>query len=299
MVRVGIDIGGTSAKLGLVSPAGAVLRRLQVPTGRDLEAPSLVESLSRAARELAGGAPLEAVGVAAPGCRRADGEGVINVTNLPYLDSFPLRAALAAALGAPTAVDNDANAAALGEARYGAGVGAVRVLTVTVGTGIGAGMVVEGRIHRVAWEGLGDAGHVIVQPGGVRCLCGGTGCVEALASVPAMLRRAAAAGSTAATFAELVAAAAAGEPAGLETIRGAGFYLGVALATLAHVLAPTLILVGGGGADAAEDFLMAPLRAAFAGHVQPFFGQQLSIRRAALGNDAGLVGAAALAAEAA
>jgi glucokinase len=293
-MRVGIDIGGTSAKLGLVDDAGAVVARGQVPTGRDLEADALVERLARAVTELREGREALGLGVAAPGMRRADGEGVVNVTNLPHIDGYPLRDRLEAATGLRTTLDNDANAAALGEYRFGAGKGVPRLLVMTVGTGIGAGMVVDGEVHRVAWQGLGDPGHVIVQAGGPECGCGGHGCVEGLASVPAILRRASVGGVEPATLAGVTEAARLGEPAATEALAEAGHWLGVALATLTHVLAPERILLGGGGLDATEELLLAPIREALFAHVQPFLGARLTLGRAALGNDAGLIGAAAL-----
>jgi glucokinase len=297
MLRIGIDIGGTSAKLGLVDESGAILRREQTPTGREMEAVVLVEQLAAAAARLLAGEQAEGMGVAAPGFRRPDGEGVVNVSNLPRLDGFPLREQLERAAGLPAVLDNDANAAAMGEYRFGAGGGTSRLLVVTIGTGIGAGMVVDGAVHRVCWEGLGDPGHVIVQAGGPACACGGHGCMEALAAVPAMVRRAdelLGPGPLYGTLGMVVQAAGAGERAAAQAIREAGRWLGMGLATLTHVLGPERILLGGGGVDAAGDLLMEPVREALFAHVQPFFGGNLSLDRAGLRNDAGLIGAAAL-----
>lgn len=294
-MRVGIDIGGTGAKLGLVDGSGRILRADRMATGAELSADELVSRLAERVAALREGAEVEGMGVAAPGCRRADGEGVVNVTNLPHIDGYPLRARLEEATGLRTVLDNDANAAAMGEARYGAGRDARRLLVITVGTGIGGGMVVEGAVHRVAWQGLGDPGHVIVLPRGPRCGCGGHGCVEALASVPAILRRASELGSgSAAGIQGLAMAAEAGESAARQAFREAGEHLGIALATLTHLLAPDRILLGGGGIDVAGGLLLEPARAAFQAHGQPFFLKALTLGRAALGNDAGVVGAAAL-----
>jgi glucokinase len=301
MRQVGIDIGGTSAKLGLVDEAGRVVRRLQVPTGRDAAPGPLVERLAAAAAELIAGEGASGLGIAAPGFRRPDGEGVVNVSNIPAIDGYPLRTRLEEATGLPAVLDNDANAAALGEYRYGGGRGVSRLLVVTVGTGIGAGMVAEGAVHRICWEGLGDPGHVIVAPDGPPCACGGRGCAEAVAAVPATVRRASEARARAGRagfddFGEVAEAARGGDEAARAALRESGRYLGVALTTLTHVLAPERILLGGGGLDAAEELLMEPVRAALFGHVQPFLGERLVLGRAALGNDAGVIGAAALAA---
>lgn len=296
-LRIGIDIGGTSAKLGLVDQGGHILRRGQVPTGPDLPADDLVGQLAEAVAGLRSGQPALGLGVAAPGMRRADGEGVINVTNLPHIDGYPLRQRLEAATGLPTVLDNDANAAAMGEHRFGGGQGVSRLMVLTVGTGIGAGMVVDGRVHRVAYEGLGDPGHVIVRQNGPRCGCGGHGCVEVLAAVPAIIRRAdelLGPGPVYGTLGIVVEAARKGEPAASRALQECGELIGMALATHLHLLGPERILLGGGGVDAAEDLLFEPIRRSLWGHGQPFLLERLALGRARLGNDAGVAGAAAL-----
>lgn len=295
--RVGIDIGGTSAKLALVGEDGRILARAQVLTGADLSAEELVRLLAEAVRSLAAEGAL-GLGVAAPGMRRADGEGVINVTNLPHIDGFPLRAELESATGLHTVLDNDANAAAMGEYRFGAGRGVGRLMVLTVGTGIGAGMVVDGQVHRVAYEGLGDPGHVIVRQNGPRCGCGGHGCVETLAAVPAIIRRAEELqGSAYVTLGAVVQAARQGESAAAKALRECGELIGIALTTHLHLLGPERILLGGGGLDAAEELLMEPIEHSLRAHGQPFLLERLTLGRAQLGNDAGVVGAAALISE--
>ncbi len=293
MLTLGIDIGGTSAKLGLVDSSGDIVARSRVPTGRDLSGDELVAGIARAAGAMAGRAA--AVGIAAPGMRRDDGEGVVNVTNLPHIDGYPLRSALAAALGVPASLDNDANAAALGEARHGAGHGGARVLCVTLGTGIGAGMVVDGRVHRIACGGLGDPGHILVVPHGQRCGCGARGCVEAQAALPAIVRAAEnLAGRRFTGIADVVTAANQGCAAAGMALEEAAKLIAVALVTLTHLLAPDRLLLGGGGFDAAGDLLMPPLERSFATHVQPWLAERMTLGRAALGNDAGIIGAACL-----
>jgi glucokinase len=298
-VRIGIDIGGTSAKLGLVDDGGGIARRGQVPTGPDLAPDALVALLAEQVAELTAGGGARSLGIAAPGMRRPDGEGVVNVTNLPLIHGYPLRARLEAATGLPAFLDNDANAAAVGEYRYGAGRGSARLLVVTVGTGIGAGMVVDGAVHRIACEGLGDPGHVLVQRHGPQCGCGARGCVEAIASVPAILRRAAELRAPEPPFPDyraLVTAIRAGEPAAVAAFSEAADYLGMALATHLHLLAPDRLLLGGGGVDGAGDLLLEPVRRSLFAQAQPYLAERLTFGRAKLGNDAGVIGAAALAA---
>lgn len=295
MNRIGIDIGGSSAKVGVVAPDGQVLRREQVPTHRELSGDALADLLSAAISRLRDGGTT-ALGVAAPGFRRADGGGVVNVGNLPHLDGYPLRSRLETATDLPTLLDNDANAAALGEFRYGSGQGVDRLLVMTIGTGIGAGMVVGGAVHRVCAEGLGDPGHIVLRIDGPKCTCGGRGCAEALAAVPAIRKRTAELRGepTLPEYADMVAAARGGDPAAGQALAEAGQLIGLALTSLVHVLGPEVILLGGGGLDVAEGLLFSPIRKALFAHVQPYFGRHLQLGRAALGNDAGLVGAAAL-----
>ena len=290
----GIDIGGTNAKVGLVDGRGQVVRRATVPTGRQLAAPDLVSRLAAAVGALIRHEKVVGLGAAAPGFVMPDGEAMVNFTNLPQLHHYPLRARLEQATGLPTRLENDANAAAIGEYRFGAGQGAERLLVVTVGTGIGVGMVAAGEVVRASWQGLGLPGHVLVARDGPACVCGGRGCVQALASVPAILAAANREGCAYADLAAVTAHARRGEPGADGALRGAGAWLGTALATLTHVLRPNRVLVGGGGVDAAEELLLEPVRAALFAHCMPFFAHGLTFARAGLGNDAGLVGAAAL-----
>jgi glucokinase len=193
---LGIDVGGMTAKLGVVSSGGQIHGRTSVPTGFELTADALIERLATAARPLleqshASDIDVRTAGLALPGMLSPDRSAVRNVTNLPGLNHVPLRDRLAERLGLAVALDNDACAAALGEYRYGAGRGAERLLVVTVGTGIGAGMVVDGAVFRTSQGCLGDPGHVIVAPDGPRCGCGGRGCMEVMAAAPAIARAAA------------------------------------------------------------------------------------------------------------
>jgi glucokinase len=296
LARIGIDIGGTSAKLALVIE-GSIQARGQVATGRQTRFEGLLDSLAATVASLRREAPVPvtALGVAAPGYRALDGSGVVNVTNLPGIDGQPLRDCLAERTGLPTAVDNDANAAALGEFRYGAGRGVGRLLVVTVGTGIGAGMVVDGALLRPSWQGLGDPGHLIIQRDGPRCACGGRGCLEAIAATPATVRRAAELGELHADFPLLAARALAADGPARSALFDSARWLGAGLATLSHLLGPEQILLGGGAMDAASRLILPAAAAAYAEHAMPFLRARLAV--ATLGNDAGLLGAAAIAGE--
>ena len=295
-MRIGIDIGGTAAKLALIDGQGVIIARESLPTGREISGEALVAQLAAAATGLIGERKITSAGVASPGYRREDGQAMVNVVNLPGLDGFPLRARLQDALQVPVALDNDANAAALGEHRFGGGRESTRLLVVTVGTGVGAGMVVNGEVLRVTHGGLGDAGHVLVSPEGPRCACGAWGCMEAVAAAPAILRvaRELAGDVVLADFGAVVAAAQAGEASCQEALTRAAGWLAQGLASLAHVLGPDRILLGGGAVDAAGDLLTGPFERRFREGVMPFFGERIALGRAELGNDAGLLGAVAL-----
>jgi glucokinase len=306
---LGIDVGGTTAKLGVVDGARRVRARATVPTGYELTAAGLVARLAETARSLLQqvapeGLAIRTAGLALPGMLLPDRSGVRNVTNLPGLNDAPLRDWLAERLGLAVGLDNDACAAALGEYRYGAGEGAARLLVVTVGTGIGAGMVVDGTVFRTSQGCLGDPGHVIVAPEGPRCGCGGRGCLEVMAAAPAIARHAARLaterpGSALARLpvpihaADVARAAAAGDDAAREALATAGRWLGMGLASLLHVLSPERILIGGGVAEAG-DLLLDPLRASIHDYGMPFLTRPLTVARAALTTDAGILGAAAV-----
>jgi glucokinase len=306
---LGIDVGGTTAKLGMVDDAGRVRWRAAVPTGHALTADELISRLVEAAGPLleqarAAGLEMVAAGLALPGMLCPDRSGVRNVTNLPGLNDAPLRDRLAERLGVPVALDNDACAAALGEYRYGAGQGAERLLVVTVGTGVGAGMVVDGSVFRTSQGCLGDPGHVIVAPDGPRCGCGGRGCLEVMAAAPAIERRAAAvaAAEPASALArltpplavpEVARLAESGDSAARRVLEETGRWLGMGLVSLLHILSPQRIVIGGGVAESGE-LLLNPLRTAMMDYGMPFLTRHLEVQRAALTADAGILGAAAV-----
>jgi glucokinase len=250
------------------------------------------------------GVEVATAGLALPGMLLPDHGGVRNVTNLPGLNDVPLRDMMTESLGLDVALDNDACAAAQGEYRYGSGQGVSRLLVMTVGTGVGAGMVVDGTVFRTSQGCLGDPGHVIVAPDGPRCGCGGRGCMEVMAAGPAIARRAVqlAAERPDSALARLTPPidvrdvarlAEAGDGAAAAVLAEAGRWLGVGLVSLLHVLSPERILIGGGVADARE-LLLGPLRETVRDYGMPFLTRSLTIAPAALTTDAGLLGAAAV-----
>ena len=309
-MAVGVDIGGTKVLAGLVDADGGILARARRPTpGRD---PAAVRrTIVEVVREASAGREIAAVGIGAAGFVDADRSRVMFAPHLAWRDE-PLRDGLAADLGLPVIVENDANAAAWAEWRFGAGRGESRLVCVTLGTGIGGGIVTDGVVQRGRWGMAGEFGHMVVVPDGRRCECGNRGCLEQYASGNVLGREArelAHAGSPVtvplvqrvggdidALVGPLITEAARdGDPVAVELFGDVGRWLGIGLANLAAALDPGLFVIGGGVSDAGE-LLLGPARASFRRTLTGRgFRPEPRIVPAALGPEAGLVGAADLA----
>ena len=305
-----IDIGGTKIAVGLADAAGRLLahdRFLTLPErGPEVVLAETAERLRGLAR--AHGATLAAVGVGCVGPLDPIAGVLLSPPNFPGWSHVPVKAALARALGTPVAIDNDANVAALAEFRRGAGQGARLLVYATISTGIGGGIVVEGRLLHGLGGAAGEFGHQTVRPDGPLCGCGNRGCLEALASGTAIARRAreavaagggramlaAAGGTPAALHAGHVAdAARAGDAEAAAIWDAAMADLAIGLGNVVTTLAPDRLVLGG-GVTRAGDQLLGPLRAGLARRVRMVPVAALDLRLAALGDEAGLVGAAAL-----
>ncbi len=313
---VGVDIGGTKVAAGLVDPSGRVVRRSRRDTPHRSRSPRVVEdTIISAVDELLGaltpGEEVVAVGVGAAGFVSADRATVVFAPHLSWRGE-PLRQTLSDRLPVPVFVDNDANAAAWAEYRYGAGHGETHLVLVNLGTGIGGGIVIDGRVVRGRFGIAGEFGHMQVVPDGIRCECGNRGCWEQYASGNALVREARTlitAGSPVATDlldrvhgrAEdltgpvVTEAAREGDALARELLGEVGRWLGVGIANLAAALDPGTFVVGG-GVSAAGDLLLEPARAAFRGQLTGRgYRPEATIVAAELGNEAGLVGAGDLA----
>jgi glucokinase len=310
-LTIGIDVGGTKIAGGVVDEAGHVLQQLRVESpAQDAEA--IEDAIAGLVARLQARHRVEAVGVGAAGYIDRSRARVLFAPNLAWRD-LDLKAELEERIDVPVVVENDANSAAWGEFRFGAGEDVDDLVLITVGTGVGGGLVLDGKLHRGAFGVAAELGHLRVVPGGRLCGCGNRGCWEQYASGSALVRTAREeaasgsmlarplidrAGSVEAIDGPMITAAAQdGDPFAVEQLAELGRWLGEGVASLTAVLDPAVVVVGGGVA-AAGDLLMTPLRAAFRkeltgrGH-RP----ELEIRSAALGNTAGLIGAADLARE--
>lgn len=312
VVRIGVDVGGTKIAAGAVASDGTILERLRLPTPED---PAALEGrIGEAVCALAARHRVAAVGLAVAGLVDQTRSVVRFAPNLALRD-LPLRRTISELVRLPVVVENDANAAAWGEVRFGAARGSTDVLMLTVGTGLGGAIVLDGRLIRGAFGGAGEFGHVRMVPGGRPCRCGKAGCWEQYVSGTALTRRVRQlvaedpdgapvlrelAGEDLATLGgSMITEAARREDAvARRALAEVGRWLGDGIADLADSLDPEIVVIGGGVSQAGE-LLLGPARAAYTesltggGH-RP----ALRIVRAALGNEAGMIGAADLAGEA-
>ena len=314
MHAIGVDIGGTKIAAGVVDEHGAVVdRALRTTPASDPEA--IEADVAAAVAELRERHEVAAVGVAAAGFVDAAGATVVFAPNLAWRDE-PLGPDLAARVGLPVLVENDANAAAWGEVRHGAGRGEADVVVLTIGTGLGGGVVVGGELLRGPHGFAAELGHVRVVPDGHACGCGNRGCWEQYASGRALVRSAREMAEAAAPAFEELLAMCGGDPAAItgpmvtraardgdvaaqDLLADLGRWVGEGAASMVAVLDSSLVLVGGGVADAG-DLLLEPARAALRRQL-PARGHRPmpAMRTAELGNDAGMIGVADLARRAA
>ena len=310
-LTVGVDVGGTKVLGGVVTPDGEVLESARRPTPSS-DVHDTEKVIGEVVRELAAKHEIEAVGIGAAGFIDATRSIVLHAPNLAWRDE-PLRERIEELVDLPVVVENDANAAAWAEYRFGAGRDSSHVLMLTVGTGIGGGIVLEGALYRGAFGIAAEFGHLRVVPDGLLCGCGDRGCFEQYASGKALVREARAAAQQNPGAATHLLALAGGDPARIEgphvtqaakagdrlavgAFQSVGGWLGRGLADLVSAFDPSCIVVGGGVVEAGE-LLLSPARAAYEGalHARGRKGVAAEIKPAALGNGAGLVGAADLA----
>ncbi len=310
---IGIDIGGTFIKAGIITATGEILKKVSAPTGSAEGPNGVVGSITTLIHNLLDEQivprqELEGIGVGCPGpLSQADGV-IYETANMPGWDHFPLRQRLHESLGFDVTLENDGNAAAWGEFVLGAGRGAASMALLTLGTGVGGGIIIDGRVLHGGWFNAGEIGHMIVEPSGPQCSCGQRGCLERFSSAKAILERylegIQANGKASGDLAERVrqgavldardvVAALDHDPIARHVWDDACRYLAIACVNLQHLLNPQRIIFGG-GVSAAGDVLLGPVRQHFENLTWHFKGDRPTLERATLGNDAGLIGAASL-----
>ncbi|MFZ1947296.1 MAG: ROK family protein [bacterium] len=301
---VAVDLGGTNVRFALVSPRGKVMRRRRLAMPGFRRPDDLYDWLAGAieafGKTCGASARPRAVGVGFAGPADSARGLVHYAPNVGGLVNLEIAAGLERRVGLPVIVENDANCAALGEFWRGAGRGSASLFMFTVGTGIGGSFLIGGRVWRGADGLAGEIGHTVVAVGGPRCSCGKAGCLEALVSATAIVREysvAAGVGLSAGrpiTAKEVFDRARRGDRRARRVVDGAARALGVGIANVFHLLNPEIILVGGGVSRAGRA-LMDPAREEARRMVFAPLRDRLSVRRAMLGDDAGVVGAAFLA----
>jgi glucokinase len=313
---IAVDLGGTQLRVALLDRSRQILVRHAEPTRADEGVESVLARLIAGVRrmgdaERAGWDRIKGIGVSAPGPldpRR----GVIHwAPNLPGWRDVPLADRLSQAVGRPVLMGNDGNLAALAEQRCGAGQGRPDLVYITVSTGIGGGIVSNGQLI-IGRGGLGgEVGHMTVEPNGPRCNCGNVGCLEALASGPAIARQARELVEVGAqtAIADLVdgdqeritarvvhEVADRGDVVAVDLFRKAGMYLGIGIVNLMYLFNPGVVVIGG-GVSKAGDLLFVPMQATIRQRIHEIYWGDCPIVRAQLGDDVGLIGAAILAME--
>jgi glucokinase len=304
-----VDLGGTNLRAANVDGGGRIHERVRKPTPQSDAVADVVDSVAAAVREceavaLKRGAQIESVSIVVPGTVHTDTGTVVNAPNLKSLQGHKLGPSLESALGRLVFLENDANAATLGEMWQGAARGFQTILCLTLGTGVGGGIILDGKLWRGADGTAGELGHITVEPfGGVPCKCGNTGCLEVYASATAIVRMtreglAQHSGShlhstpvAELTSEKIYEAAMEGDELALKVFRKVGIYLGIAMASFVNIFNPEIIVIGGGVAAAWEMFAQLAreeiLRRAF-----QVPAQRCRIVRAESGDAAGWTGAA-------
>jgi glucokinase len=314
-LAIGIDIGGTKVAGGVVDVDGLVIHRARRDTPHRSKSPSVVEgTIVEVVAELmqfAGPEAVSAVGIGAAGFVAADRATVVFAPHLSWRHE-PLREALQKRVAVPIYVDNDANAAVWAEWKFGAAQGQTHVMMITLGTGIGGGILIDGHVQRGRFGIAGEFGHMQVLPGGHRCECGNRGCWEQYASGNALVREAHSLFSANSPIANdlldsvdgvvdnltgplITQAARDGDPTARELLAEIGNWLGVGIANLAAAFDPGMFVIGG-GVSAAGELLVASARETFKRQLAGRgYRPEAEIVVARLGNEAGLIGAADLA----
>lgn len=308
---IGVDVGGTKVLGGVVDESGKVLKTARRDTPREGGA-LLNQAIADVAKELMADYSVESIGVSAAGFVSSDRKTMLATPNIAGWNGVNLDDELTQLIGKSVVIENDANAAAWGEAKFGAGIGKSNILLLTIGTGIGGGIIADGKLHRGAFGIAAEIGHIRVVPDGLLCGCGAKGCFEQYGSGSALMRHAReliakdpSAGKSLLSRDDgtieglsgrsITEAARDGDALALAAFARTGDWLGAGIASLSVVLDPECVIIGGGVIDAGE-LLLKPIREGVARYM-PFAGKHPypEIIAATLGNEAGLVGVADLA----
>lgn len=308
---IGIDLGGTKILSAIVDGGGNIICRVKIPTESHLGKNAVIEKLKSSVASLLMISKLslddiKAIGIAAPGPILTGKGMILNPPNLPGWKKVPLKAILEKAFRKKIFIENDADAAAVSERMFGAGRGSKNMIYITVSTGIGGGVIIDGKLYRGTVGGAGEAGHMMIKFDGRKCGCGNLGCLEAMASGTSMARiasellkknkssnipRYAEDGKITALSVEL--AARAGDKLAKDIIDKEAFYLGIGVSNLVNLFAPDIVVLGGGVMNMADLLLKKIISTVKKCALSPS-REHVRIVRAKLKHDVGVLGAAAI-----
>lgn len=308
-VVLAADLGGTNLRIAAVDDTGVVFQRARAATPASRSRDDITAAICNLAEECLerlGTNSAAAFGVTAPAIISSGRGTIFSSPNLPDLNGTDLARLLERRLGIPVILENDANAAAYGENWLGASKGVKNSICVTLGTGVGGGLILDGRLMRGIDGTAGEVGHITVEPYGYRCGCGNRGCVEQYSSATAIARMAASlrddypdsplTALEEPSALDVFSAGQSGDPLATEVFRQVGTYLGIALAGLVNVLNPEMIIIGG-GVSASWDLFIGHTREQIRKRAFRQPAERVELARAGLGDDAGTLGAAKLAFE--
>ena len=314
---VGVDMGGTKILAAVIDAEGEIVQQAKRATKPKKGPEEVIERITRCIREAIDSAELKpsqirAIGIGSPGPLDPETGVIIFAPNLGW-SNVPLKAKLEANLSIPTFVDNDVNVGTLGEYAFGAGRGIKNLVGIFVGTGIGGGIILDGKLFHGVNKTAGEVGHMIVEVKGPRCGCGNFGCLEAVASRTAItrdLQKAILKKGKKSKLTELnggnldlirskaiARAVKHGDKPTIKVVQRAAKYLGISVASIVHFLNPEMVVLGGGVVEAMGDSLLDPIRHAAAEYALPTTMDGVQIVAATLGDNAGVIGASVLARE--
>jgi glucokinase len=312
---VGVDMGGTKILAAVINAKGEIVQQAKTATKPKKGSDEVIKRIARCIGEAIDGAELNssqirAIGIGSPGPLDPDTGIIIFAPNLGW-SNVPLKAKLEANLSIPTFVDNDVNVGTLGEYAFGAGQGVKSLVGIFVGTGIGGGIILDGKLYHGVNKTAGEVGHMIVEAKGPRCGCGNFGCLEAVASRTAItrdLQKAILKKGKKSKLTELnggnldlirskaiARAVKHGDKPTIKVVQRAAKYLGISVASIVHFLNPEMVVLGGGVVEAMGDSLLDPIRHAAAEYALPTTMDGVQIVEATLGDNAGVIGASVLA----
>jgi len=288
MYQIGIDIGGTKISFVLIKK-NKLLKKRKIPTPKTKK--EIIKELEKNIKEISSGISQKeilGIGIAIAGVLNLKRDLILNPINLQVLKNCPLKKIIEKKFGVKTEVDNDVNCFTLAEAVLGAGKGKKIVFGITLGTGVGGGLVINKKIYRGGWGGAGEIGHMTINFKGPKCVCGNRGCLEEYCSEKFIKRK------TGLTPQELRKKAAKGNKKAIKVFQELGEFLGIGLANIANLLSPEVIIIGG-GISKAGNLIFNPARKKMKEYIlSPMVKKNVKIKKAKFGDFSGAIGAALL-----